>query len=121
MKFSSIRFEQSSLAEAMDTRTVLFFVNIKAIFCLALLGILTNLVFTQNLYTSPLDDTRNALMSFSSGAGSTKPSKRPAWHLLSSRMFRALLNSPSLSLFYFTLSFVSSQISKVDPRETTFL
>ena len=56
----------------METRTVLS-VNIKAIFCLALIAILTNLVFTQNLYTSPLDDTRNALMSFSSGVSSSKP------------------------------------------------
>ena len=45
-------------------------VNLKAIFCIALFAILTNLVLTQNLYTSLLDDTRNALMSYSSGSSS---------------------------------------------------
>ena len=47
-----------------------FHVNIKTIFCLALLSTLSNLAFTQNLATSVLDDTRNVLMSFSSGASS---------------------------------------------------
>ena len=82
IKFNLVRFQQSS-ADAMETQTLFrFSVNIKAIFCLALMAILTNLVFTQNLYTSPLDDTRNALMSFSSGVSSPKPTspptKRPA-------------------------------------------
>lgn len=71
MRFSEVRFQQS-FAEAM-----FFSVDIKAIFCLALMAILTNLVFTQNLYTSPLDDTRNALMSFSSGVSSPKPTSTP--------------------------------------------
>ena len=56
---------------------MLFSVNIKAIFCLALMAILTNFVFAQNLFTSPLDDTRNALMSFSLGVSSPKPKPRP--------------------------------------------
>lgn len=63
--------------EAMDTQTMSFSVNIKAIFCLALVAILTNFVFTQNLYTSPLDDTRKALMSYSSGVSSPKTTPRP--------------------------------------------
>ncbi|KAL9960331.1 hypothetical protein ACROYT_G033777 [Oculina patagonica] len=61
----------------MKAQSVFFHVNMKAIFCLALVTALTNLVFTQNLYTSPLDDTRNALMSFSSGASSPKPTTSP--------------------------------------------
>lgn len=76
MRFSEVKFQQS-FAEAMENRTVFLFVDIKAIFCLALMAILTNLVFTQNLYTSPLDDTRNALMSFSSGVSSPKPTSPP--------------------------------------------
>ncbi len=68
---------QQRLAESMKAQSVFFHVNIKAIFCLALVTALTNLVFTQNLYTSPLDDTRNALMSFSSGVSSPKPTAPP--------------------------------------------
>ena len=52
-------------------------VNLKAIFCTALLAILTNLVLTQNLYTSLLDDTRNALMTYSSGS-SSPPTAKPS-------------------------------------------
>ena len=55
-------------------------VNLKAIFCIALFAILTNLVLTQNLYTSLLDDTRNALMSYSSGSSSLPPAKPPLKH-----------------------------------------
>lgn len=47
--------------------------NFKAIFGLALVATLANFVVTQNLYTSILDDTRSALMSFSSGSSSPKP------------------------------------------------
>ena len=57
------------------------YVNFKAIFCVALVAALTNIVLTQNLYTSMLDDTRGALMSFSSGSSSSftlaKPRPRP--------------------------------------------
>ena len=78
VKFSEkLRSFQQTLVEAMRAQTVCVYVNIKTIFCLALLTTLTNLVFTQNLYTSLLDDTRNALMSFSSGAGSPKPTTSP--------------------------------------------
>ena len=92
----------------METRTVFLSVDIKAIFCLALMAILTNLVFTQNLYTSPLDDTRNALMSFSSGVSSSKPTspptKRPAvgggWGWSRSKL-TALLRSPYFVYYYY--------------------
>lgn len=50
-----------------------FYVNSKAIFCLALVATLANFVLTQNLYTSILDDARDSLMSFSSGSSSPKP------------------------------------------------
>ena len=56
-----------------------FSVNMKSIFRLAQMAILTNLVFTQNLYLSPLDDIRNSLMSFSSGADSPKPTAKGNW------------------------------------------
>ena len=56
----------------MGAPSVFLYVNIKAIFCLALAASLTNVVFTQHLLTSMLDDTRNALMSFSSGSSSPK-------------------------------------------------
>lgn len=62
----------------MGAQSVFFFISIKAIFCLALVATLTNLVLTQNLYTSMLDDTRNALMSFSSGSSSSTPTPAPA-------------------------------------------
>lgn len=55
-------------------------VNLKAIFCIALFAILTNLVLTQNLYTSLLDDTRNALMSYSSGSSSLPSTASPPIH-----------------------------------------
>ena len=47
------------------------YVNFKAIFCVALVAALTNIVLTQNLYTSMLDDARSALMPFSSGSSQT--------------------------------------------------
>ena len=56
-------------------------VNLKAIFCIALFAILTNLVLTQNLYTSLLDDTRNALMSYSSGSSSLPAAKPSLTHI----------------------------------------
>lgn len=56
-------------------------VNLKAIFCIALFAILTNLVLTQNLYTSLLDDTRNALMSYSSGSSSLPTAKPSLTHI----------------------------------------
>ena len=61
---------QQKKAEAMQAQTVFFHVNTKTIFCLALVSTLTNLAFTQNLYTSVLDDIRNTLMTFASGANS---------------------------------------------------
>ena len=54
------------------------YVNFKAIFCVALVAALTNIVLTQNLYTSMLDDTRSALMPFSSGSPQTPSSKLKA-------------------------------------------
>ena len=51
-----------------------FYLNIRATFCLVLVTTLVHMVFTQSLYTSLLDDTRNALMSFSSG---TIPTSSP--------------------------------------------
>ena len=108
MEFSFVRFQQLS-AEAMELRTVFSF-DIKGIFCLALMAILTNLVFTQNLYTSPLDDTRNALMSFSSGVSSPKPTtsaptKRPVGGVSGwfGSKFTALLRSLSFYLLLFFL------------------
>ena len=101
----------------METQTVFFPVNIKAIFCLALMAILTNSVFTQNLSTSALDDTRNALMSFYSGVSSPKPTppqtKLPAiggWVAPHSK-FTELLFLPSFSLvllfiFFFTICII---------------
>ena len=56
-------------------------VNLKAIFCIALFAILTNLVLTQNLYTSLLDDARNALMSYSSGSSSLPTAKPSLTHI----------------------------------------
>ena len=111
-----MRFQLFSI-EAMETQTVFFPVNIKAMFCLALMAILTNSVFTQNLSTSALDDTRNALMSFYSGVSSPKPTppptKRPAiggWGWSSSK-FTELLFLPSFSLvllfiFFFTICII---------------
>lgn len=81
-----------------------FYVNFKAIFCLALVATLANFVLTQNLYTSFLDETRDALMSFSSGSSSSNPKlvfptlapkTRPP---VSSRRRRASLGS---SKFYY--------------------
>ena len=54
------------------------YVNFKAIFCAALVAALTNIVLTQNLYTSMLDDTRSALMPFSSGGSPTLASVNAA-------------------------------------------
>ena len=56
----------------MGANSMFFYVNFKAIFCLALVATLANFVLTQNLYTSFLDETRDALMSFSSGSSSSK-------------------------------------------------
>lgn len=59
-----------------------FYVNSKAIFCLALVATLVNFVLTQNLYTSILDDARDSLMSFSLGS--------PLPHLLAPPRFPVL-------------------------------
>ncbi|XP_068713370.1 hemicentin-2-like [Montipora foliosa] len=59
----------------MGANSVFCYVNVKATFCLVLFATLNNFVFSQNLYTSILDDARNALMGFSS---STTPTTAPA-------------------------------------------
>lgn len=68
--------------EAMGYTSARHCVNLKAIFCIALFAILTNLVLTQNLYTSLLDDTRNALMSYSSGSSSLLTVKPASTHYI---------------------------------------
>lgn len=71
----------------MGGNSVFFYVNSKAIFCLALVATLANFVLTQNLYTSILDDARDSLMSFSSGSSSPKPAT-PDLHTLPRYHFR---------------------------------
>ena len=67
----SILTDSSTEPENMGANSVFLYVNFKAIFCVALVAALTNIVSTQNLYMSMLDDARDALMSFSSGSSPT--------------------------------------------------
>ena len=64
----------------MSLRSVFVFVNFKAIFCLIFEVTLAKYAYTQNLYTAVLDETRNTLMSFSSGSSllSSSPSPTPS-------------------------------------------
>ena len=62
----------------MSLRSVFAFVNFKAIFCLIFAVTLAKYVYTQNLYTAVLDETRNTLMSFSSGSSSPSPTPSTA-------------------------------------------
>lgn len=63
-----------SFLGSMGGNSAFYYFNMKAIFCLALFGTITNLVWSQNLFSSIgiLDDTRKALMSLSS-SGSLSP------------------------------------------------
>ena len=62
----------------MSLRSVFAFVNFKAIFCLIFAVTLAKYVDTQTLYTAVLDETRNTLMSFSSGSSSPSPTPSTA-------------------------------------------
>lgn len=80
------------------------YVNFKAIFCVALVAALTNIVLTQNLYTSMLDDTRGALMSFSSGSSLTsRPKPRPRPPVASRRRRTGSSGGFSGNFFYLNL------------------
>lgn len=66
------------LTKKMSLRPVFVFVNFKAIFCLIFAVTFAKYVYTQNLYTAMLDETRNTLMSFSSGSSSPSPTPSTA-------------------------------------------
>lgn len=67
----------------MGRNCAFYYFNMKTIFCLALFGTITNLVWGQNLFSSIgiLDDTRKALMSLSSSGSISPPptiARKPA-------------------------------------------
>ena len=68
----------------MSLRSAFAFVNFKAIFCLIFAVTLAKYVYTQNLYTAVLDETRNTLMSFSSGSSSPSPTPSTARKIIDS-------------------------------------
>ena len=62
----------------MSLRSVFSFVNFKAIFYLIFAVTLAKYVYTEYLYTAVLDETRNTLISFSSGSSSPSPTPSTA-------------------------------------------
>ena len=85
------------------------YVNFKAIFCVTLVAALTNIVLTQNLYTSMFDDTRGAFMSFSSGSSPTSRQKPRPWPPVASRRRRT--RSPAgFSGNFFYLNLIDFQL-----------
>ena len=90
----------------MSLRSVFVFVNFKAIFCLIFAVTLAKYVYTQNLYTAVLDETRNTLMSFSSGSSSPSPTPSTA------RKIIGFVHVPKLHKVSFKAAHKPSYVSK---------
>ena len=86
------------LTKKMSLRPVFVFVNFKAIFCLIFAVTLAKYVYTQNLYTAMLDETRNTLMSFSSGSSTPSPTPSPKTPVRAHVVHRLLSGKSSLSI-----------------------
>lgn len=93
------------LTKKMSLRPVFVFVNFKAIFCLIFAVTLAKYVYTQNLYTAMLDETRNTLMSFSSGSSTPSPTPSPKTPVRAHVVHRLLSGKSSLSIPYLIFCF----------------